>query len=121
MDNAKVQKSFVVLCVVLGLLILGAGIGVATGLSDGSTEDPRTAADRILWGLIGGLGGIMLLGGLGLGRRAPWVGGAFMVVGAAAVGAILVWTLFMPIVALFLAWFGVTRAKRFATENQGQA
>ena len=93
-------------------------VGVVGGIFGGDTEYPMTAAEKLTWWLVAGLGGVMLLVGLRAWRRLPLLGGVLMAVGALAAGVIMWWSIVIPVLAILVAVFGVVRARRFARELQ---
>jgi hypothetical protein len=56
--------------------------------------DYATDQERLMDGLLTGLAPLMLLTGLWVGKRLPWLSGVLFIAGAAAIAFVIYWTIF---------------------------
>jgi hypothetical protein len=72
----------------------------------------NSQTDRLIFGLLVGGGGLLLVAGLIVFRRSPW--GSAVLIGLGAVGGALglFWTILIPILAIVLIILCVSRARR---------
>ena len=110
MNGPKSQAAFMFGAIVMGIASLVFSV-------TGAIFGDMSAADKLVWGLVLGVGGIMILVGLRQCSRTPPLGGALIVLGAVALGVMMWWSLFVPVLAVLLAAYGVTRARQFARER----
>ena len=102
--------------VVLGFLTAVAYllVGIIGGLSL-SHWDEASTSDQVLWSVLLVGGGILLLAGLRISRRSPWVGFALISVGALAGALPIFWTLIAVVVAVALVVLSFLYARRVAS------
>jgi hypothetical protein len=93
------------------LAALVAFVYVAYGFLHPLFGDWNSTADRIVFLVVVGGGGLLVVAGLAVFHTRPWVAALRIGVGA-VVGSIgLVWTLFVPVLALVLVFLCVRRAR----------
>ena len=104
-----------------GLVVLGFFtavayllVGIIGGLSL-SHWDEASTSDQVLWAVLLVGGGILLLAGLRISRRSPWVGFALISVGALAGALPIFWTLIAVVVAVALVVLSFLYARRVAS------
>ena len=107
-----VEKGLLGLAVLLGLLYLSMAVGA--GVDD---AESNSIGYRVAWGSVSFLSGSAVLAGLWLTTRTPRLGGTLVVLGAFSPIWLLLWTWFIPIVAVVVAAYGVVRARRFARQR----
>ena len=81
---------------VCGVLMIGGW----AGMNDGAL------------GVFAVVAGTLVLTGLWVGGRVPWLGGLLVAGGACSVAIVLWWTILLPVVALLVSHFALTRARR---------
>ena len=104
-----------------GLVVLGFFtavayllVGIIGGLSL-SHWDEASTSDQVLWAVLLVGGGILLLAGLRISRRSPWVGFVLISVGALAGALPIFWTLIAVVVAVALVVLSFLYARRVAS------
>ena len=107
----NVRKALLVLGRLAGAVFVVAGI---LGLLLPRHTEGMSIGEEVMWfGLLVG-GGALVLAGLRLVPRAPWVAAALVSVGAVAGSLPLFWTLILPLVAIALFVLSIVNARRVA-------
>ncbi|MGH3051980.1 MAG: hypothetical protein ACRDM8_03350 [Gaiellaceae bacterium] len=104
-----VEKALVVLGTVVAVAYLLAGVVV--GLWPSVWDDTGTD-DQIFWIVFLVGGGLLLLGGLRMSKRSPWLSAALISLGALAGAIPTFWTVLAPIAALTLVVLSIVYARR---------
>lgn len=86
-------------------------IGVVGGVWP-SHWDESGAADQIIWIALLVGGGVLLLAGLRISRRSPWVAAALISLGAVAGAVAIFWTIVSLVLAAALVVLSIVYARR---------
>ena len=98
----------------LGIALLIVALSVALAVSNSlAADDTWVIANlgRFSAVMIGVGPAVPILAGLWLGTRSPIVGRALVLAGAIAFGAVMWWTIVVPVLVLLLAWSTFLTAK----------
>ena len=117
MKESVGKFAFIVVVVVLAGMYLA--LSILGGIFGGDEENPMTAADRLLWGFGLGFAAIFLVAGLSAIKRSPRLAGGLMVASALAATSMTWWSIFVPIVAILVAAWGIRRARSLAMQREG--
>ena len=118
-DESRGQMTFMGIAGLMAALTVILFVSVSLGMFENHVSGREVP--RFAWGIVGILAGALILVGLAVGRRFTLLGDAFVIVGAFPLAAILVWTIFLPVLWLLLAMFLVVRALRFTTSRVGNS
>lgn len=75
------------------------------------SETGSSASEPVFWRVVLVVGGLLLLAGLWLVKRSPWVGAALISLGAIAGAVPIFWTVVTPFMALALLVLSVVNAR----------
>ena len=111
MKESNTQRAFIVVAVLLMLSSMVMGVFMAFDCFDEGWLQCSILAP------LGVLGAMCVLAGLHISRRSPQLANFLVVGGAVAVGAMAWWSILVPVLALLVAVFGVTRARSLAVQR----
>ena len=108
MSTQTVQKALFILggITAVGYLLTGVIAGASPGMWD---ESPTS--DRVIWIALLVCGGLLLIAGLWLVQRSPWVAAALISLGAVAGAVAIFWVIVTPFIALALIVLSVINAR----------
>ncbi len=118
MNGSIAQKGLLGLTVLLAALYIAGGVGFTVGYVSGSLDWEVEAWEVMLLGVVPFAAAAMVVGGLLIGKRSPWLGTSLVAIGAVAMAALYFWLFFIlvPLTIVVIA-FAVFRARRFARER----
>jgi hypothetical protein len=118
MNGSIAQKGLLGLTVLLAALYIAGGVGFTVGYVSGSLDWEVEAWEVMLLGVVPFAAAAMVVGGLLIGKRSPWLGASLVAIGAVAMAALYFWLFFIlvPLTIVVIA-FAVFRARRFARER----
>ena len=112
MNTQMVQRTLFVLGAITAVAYLLTGViaGVWPAHWEGSDTE-----SQVLWIVFLTGGGLLLIAGLWLSERSPWVGAAIISLGAVAGAFAIFWAVLPPFVALALVVLSVVNARNATT------
>lgn len=118
MGATMLQKGLLGLTVLLAALYIAGGLGFTVGYVSGSLDWEAEAWEVMLLGVVPFAAAAMVVGGLLIGKRSPWLGTSLVAIGAVAMAALYFWLFFIlvPLTIVVIA-FAVFRARRLARER----
>ena len=116
MNESVGQKASIVVAALMAALT--AVLFVLVSLGMGESHVSGHDVPRFVWGIVGLSTGATILVGLWVSKRSALLGGILVGVGAFPLAAILVWTIFLPVLWLLLATFVVVKAMRFTRKRK---
>ena len=118
MRATMLQKVLLGLTVLLAALYIAGGVGFTVGFVSGSLDWEASALEAVILGAIPIAAATMVLLGLFISKRSPWLGTSLIAIGAVAGAAVWFWLFFIlvPLTIVVIA-FAVSRARRFTRER----
>ncbi len=118
MSATVLQKGLLGLTVLLAALYIAGGVGFTVGYVSGSLDWEAEAWEVMLLGVVPFAAAALVVVGLLIGKRSPWLGTSLVAIGAVAMAALYFWLFFIlvPLTIVVIA-FAVFRARRFARER----
>jgi hypothetical protein len=118
MNGSIAQKGLLGLTVLLAALYIAGGVGFTVGYVSGSLDWEVEAWEVMLLGVVPFAAAAMVVGGLLIGKRSPWLGTSLVAIGAVAMTALWFWLFFIlvPLTIVVIA-FAVFRARRLTQER----
>jgi hypothetical protein len=118
MGAAMLQKGLLGLTVLLAALYIAGGVGFTVGYVSGSLDWEVSALEAVYFGAIPFTSAAMILLGLFISKRSPWLGTSLVAIGAVAMTALWFWLFFIlvPLTIVVIA-FAVFRARRLTQER----
>ncbi len=118
MNGSIAQKGLLGLTVLLAALYIAGGVGFTVGYVSGSLDWEAEAWEAMLLGVVPFTAAAMILSGLFISKRSPWLGASLVAIGTVAMAALYFWLFFIlvPLTIVVIA-FAVFRARSFARER----
>ena len=102
----------------LAALYIAGGVGFTVGYVSGSLDWEAEAWEVMLLSVVPFTAAAMVLLGLFISKRSPWLGASLVAIGAVAMAVLYFWLFFIlvPLTIVVIA-FAVLRARGFARER----
>ena len=117
MRASMLHKGLLGLTVLLAAFYIAGGVGFIVGYVSGTLDWEVSALEAVILGAIPLAAAVMVLLGLSMSKRSPWLGASLVAISTVAMAAVWFWLFFIlvPLTIAVIA-FAVSRARRFARE-----